>query len=99
MNWRKRDWLDVWSTVTACVSWSVLLILVVVTTLLFLTGCSIGSRGVLVLESRLTAPVDRPALQGVTNRDVWRLAIEQDEVIEECDARMRTIRQLTRTPQ
>jgi hypothetical protein len=40
--------------------------------------------------------VDRPELQGSTNRDVWRLAIEQDEALTDCALRMDIIRQLTR---
>ena len=63
-------------------------------TFLFLAGCS--PRSVVVMDSRLTAPCERPELQGSTNRDVWRLAIEQQEALEDCAERMDAIRGLTR---
>lgn len=63
-------------------------------TLLSLTACSV--RSVAVMDSRLTAPCDRPTLQGNTNRDVWRLAIEQDEALTDCADRIDAIRELTR---
>jgi len=53
----------------------------------------------LTIDSRLTAPCDRPAIQGPTNRDVWRLAVEQKEALTDCADRIDAIRQLTRTEQ
>jgi hypothetical protein len=53
----------------------------------------------LTIDSRLTAPCDRPELQGATNRDVWRLAVEQKEALTDCADRIDAIRQLTRTEQ
>ena len=81
------------STGTGSATWIALSMIVL--TSLSLIGCTSPSP-VAVMDSRLTAPVDRPTLQGNTNRDVWRLAIEQDEVIEDCAARIDAIRELTR---
>jgi len=49
-----------------------------------------------VIDPRLTAPVVQPELRGNTNRDVWVLAVEQQEVIEDCAERMEAIRGLSR---
>jgi hypothetical protein len=48
------------------------------------------------MDSRLTAPCERPELQGNTNRDVWRLAVEQQEALMDCADRIDVIRKLTR---
>jgi hypothetical protein len=78
-------WIALWILLAALMSW-------------LLTGCSMRSEApVMQLDSRLTAPCDRPALQGPTNRDVWRLAIEQQEALTDCADRLDVIRGLTRT--
>ena len=59
----------------------------------FLTGCSM--RSATVLDPRLTAPCERPALLGPTNRDIWVLAIEQAYALGECDGRMGALRELS----
>ena len=64
---------------------------------LSLPGCSTPSVRVAVMDSRLTAPCERPQLQGDTCRDVIRLAIEQDEALTDCADRIDAIRKLTRT--
>ena len=48
------------------------------------------------VDSRLTAPIVQPEIEGRTCRDVIRLAVEQREVIEDCADRMDAIRALTR---
>jgi uncharacterized lipoprotein YajG len=95
MNWKRLDWLAVSNIVTVCVSWSVVLILAVALTLLLLTGCSTPSATV-QLDSRLTAPCERPTLQGPTNRDIWIFAVEQQEALDDICTRMDAIRQETR---
>ena len=72
-----------------------LLIPAVAVLLLLLAGCSTPS-ATLVLDPRLTAPVDKPQLLGPTNRDIWIWAGEQQDVIEDCAERMDAIRGLTR---
>jgi hypothetical protein len=83
-----------WSA-SAYVMWIALWMLLAVLMFLSLPGCSTPSV-VAVMDSRLTAPCDRPALQGDTCRDVIRLAIEQDEALTDCADRIDAIRQLTR---
>jgi hypothetical protein len=95
MNWKRLDWIGVWSTATVFVSWSVVLILLGALTLLLLTGCSIPSATV-KLDSRLTAPCERPTLQGPTNRDIWIFALDQQETLDDICTRMDAIRQETR---
>jgi hypothetical protein len=51
---------------------------------------------VVVMDSRLTAPCERPELMGNTNRDVWRLAVELQEALTDCADRVDAIRGLTR---
>jgi hypothetical protein len=48
------------------------------------------------MDSRLTAPIVQPEIEGRTCRDVIRLAVEQREVIEDCSKRMEAIRGLSR---
>jgi hypothetical protein len=96
MNSSKHVRADKWWSASAYVMWIVLWILLAVAMLPFLTGCSSASRAVLVLDPRLTAPVDRPELRGPTNADVWVLAVEQDEALQDCAERLDAIRQLTR---
>lgn len=59
--------------------------------LLLSTACSTVS--VVEVDPRLTAPCVSPELRGDSWRDVGVLAVEQQAVIEECDARMRAIRE------
>ena len=77
-------------------TWTVLLIL---TTSLIamssMTGCTARSGGV-VIDPRLTAPLDVPEPEGRTCRDVIRLAIERRQVLQECSDRIDEIRGLTR---
>ena len=76
--------------------WTVRLILLAVLTLPFLmTGCTARWAGCPV-DSRLTAPIVQPEIEGRTCRDVIRLAVEQREVIEDCADRMDVIRELSR---
>jgi len=96
MSLSRREKRGSLCTATGSAMWSVLLILLAVAMLPSLTGCSSASRAVLVLDPRLTAPVDRPELRGPTNADVWVLAVEQDEALQDCADRMGKIRQLTR---
>ena len=77
-------------------TWTARLILLAVLTLPFLmTGCSARWAGCPV-DSRLTAPIVQPEIEGRTCRDVIRLAVEQREVIEDCADRMDVIRELSR---
>jgi hypothetical protein len=61
---------------------------------LHLAACSTVS--VLEIDPRLTEPCPAPELRGETWRDVGVLAVEQRAVIEDCDARMRAIRDSAR---
>lgn len=54
-------------------------------------ACSTVS--VVQIDPRLTAPCEAPELRGDTWRDVGVLAVEQRAVIEDCDARLRAIRE------
>ena len=63
--------------------------------LLSLTGCSNRSATV-VLDPRLTAPVEMPELRGPTNRDGWIWTGELQDELKDCARRMNEIRQLTR---
>jgi hypothetical protein len=77
-------------------TWTVRLILLAALTLPFsMTGCSARWAGCPV-DSRLTAPVVQPEIEGRTCRDVIRLAVEQRHVIEDCADRMDAIRGLSR---
>lgn len=60
-------------------------------TLLLSTACSTVS--VIEIDPRLTAPCEPPELRGNTWRDVGILAVEQRAVIDDCDQRMRAIRE------
>ena len=93
MNWSKRSRKGASSTGIGCGMWIGLLMIALMS--LSLQGCASHSP-VVAMDSRLTAPCERPELQGGTNRDVWRLAIEQVEALEDCADRMDAIRELTR---
>jgi len=76
--------------------WTVRPILLVCLTSLFLmTGCTARWAGCPV-DSRLTAPIVQPEIEGRTCRDVIRLAVEQRDVIEDCADRMEAIREISR---
>jgi len=94
MNSKQCEPKGAWYTASGSSLWIALLIAALM--LLSLTGCTARWAVYPVIDSRLTAPVEQPQLQGRTNRDVWRLAIEQREVIEDCADRMRAMRELTR---
>lgn len=93
MNWNRRSRKGVSSTGIGCGMWIGLLTIAL--TFPLLTACSTPS-GFAVIDPRLTAPVERPVLQGETNRDIWRLALDQAEAIEDCADRIDAIRSLTR---
>ena len=92
MNWSRQKRIGASSTGIASGMW--IASLTIALTFLFLAGCS--PRSVVVMDSRLTAPCERPELQGNTNRDVWRLAVEQQEALMDCADRIDAIRKLTR---
>lgn len=95
MNWSGKS-KSARSSIEIAFKWLIVsLILLAALILLSLQGCSTRS-GVFVMDSRLTAPCDRPVLQGSTNRDVWRLAVEQQEALTDCADRIDAIRSLTR---
>ena len=97
MNSSRRVRADKWWSAIAYGTWIALWILLAALMSWLLTGCSTRSEvPVMQIDSRLTAPCDRPALQGPTNRDVWRLAIEQQEALTDCSTRIDAIRNLTR---
>ena len=60
-----------------------------------LTACSTPSATV-VLDPRLTAPIERPELLGPTNRDIWIWAGELQHTLDDCAQRMDVIRGQTR---
>lgn len=93
MNWKKQE-VSV-GLFTGKEYGMLIVLLMIVLMSVSLMGCTSPSH-VKVLDSRLTAPIERPVLQGDTNRDVWRLAIEQAEVIDECAERINAIRELSR---
>ena len=95
MNWKRKSGHD--ELRNGIVHWRgrTPLILLVAGLLLLLAGCSTRS-ATLVLDPRLTAPVDKPQLLGPTNRDIWIWAGEQQDVIKDCADRMDAIRGLTR---
>ena len=68
------------------------LTLLVVLMPLLLTACS-KHMVIQPLDPRLTQPVHEPVLKGDTWRDVGVLSVEQKESINECNARMRAIRE------
>jgi hypothetical protein len=96
MNSSRHVRADRWWSASAYALWIALWILLAVLMFLSLPGCSTPSVRVAVMDSRLTAPCERPALQGDTCRDVIRLAIEQDEALTDCADRINAIRNLTR---
>ena len=95
MNWNGKSGRDELRNGSGRRYASALLILLGAALLLSQTACSTPS-ATLVLDPRLTAPVDKPQLLGPTNRDVWIWAGEQQDVIEDCADRMDAIRGLTR---
>ena len=95
MNWSRPRWHSGSSTGTGSAWSSEKPILLAVLMSASLIGCGTPSGGV-VIDPRLTAPCEIPQLQGDTNRDVWVLAVEQQEVIADCAARMEVIRGLGR---
>jgi hypothetical protein len=72
-----------------------LILLAALMPLFLMTGCSVRSAGCPV-DSRLTAPIVQPEIEGRTCRDVIRLAVEQRDVIDDCADRMDVIRGLSR---
>ena len=92
-NWRKPSSELCTGTGSAWSSEKPILLAVLMSASLI--GCATPSGGV-VIDPRLTAPVVQPELRGDTNRDVWVLAVEQQEVIADCAARMEVIRGLGR---
>ena len=96
MNWKPSVQSGEQAPASRSVMWTVRPILLAVLMLLFLmTGCSARWAGCPV-DSRLTAPIVQPEIEGRTCRDVIRLAVEQREVIEDCADRMEAIRGLSR---
>jgi hypothetical protein len=96
MNWKPNAPSGEQAPASRSAMWTARLILLAVLTLPFLmTGCSVRSAGCPV-DSRLTAPIVQPEIEGRTCRDVIRLAVEQREVIDDCSERMGVIRELTR---
>ena len=96
MNWKPNAPSGGQAPASRSVTWIVRLTLLAALTLLFsMTGCSARLAGCPV-DSRLTAPVMQPEIEGRTCRDVIRLAVEQREVIEDCAQRMEAIRGLSR---
>ena len=96
MRWRLRSNRGGWCIVIVyrwCASWRILAGALM---LMSLTACATPLPRVLVVDSRLTAPCERPVLGGATNRDVWVLAIEQAEALDDCSERMDVLRRLTR---
>ena len=77
-------------------TWTALLIPVLaLMSMSSMTGCTARSGGV-VIDPRLTAPLEVPEPEGRTCRDVIRLAIERRQVLQECSDRIDEIRGLTR---
>ena len=96
MNWKPNAPSGGQAPASRSVTWIVRLTLLAALTLPFLmTGCSARWAGCPV-DSRLTAPIVQPEIEGRTCRDVIRLAVEQREVIEDCADRMDVIRGLSR---
>ena len=96
MNWKPNAPSGGQAPASRSATWIALLTLLAVLTLPFsMTGCSARWAGCPV-DSRLTAPVVQPEIEGRTCRDVIRLAVEQREVIEDCADRMEAIRELSR---
>ena len=96
MNWKQSAQRGEQAPASRSGMWTARLTLLAVLMLPFLmTGCSARWAGCPV-DSRLTAPIVQPEIEGRTCRDVIRLAIEQREVIDDCSERMGVIRELTR---
>ena len=96
MNWKPNAPSGEQAPASRSAMWTALLTLLAALMLLFLmTGCSARWAGCPV-DSRLTAPVVQPEIEGRTCRDVIRLAVEQREVIEDCADRIDAIRGLSR---
>jgi len=96
MNWKPSKQSAKSKREPKSAMWTALPILLVCLTFLFLmTGCTARWAGCPV-DSRLTAPVVQPEIEGRTCRDVIRLAVEQRGVIEDCAERMEAIRGLGR---
>jgi hypothetical protein len=96
MNWKPNAPSGGQAPASRSATWTARLTLLGALMLPFLmTGCSVRSAGCPV-DSRLTAPVVQPKIEGRTCRDVIRLAVEQREVIDDCSERMGVIRELTR---
>ena len=96
MNWKQSAQRGEQAPASRSGMWTARLILLAALMLLFLmTGCSARWAGCPV-DSRLTAPIVQPEIEGRTCRDVIRLAVEQREVIEDCADRMEAIRELSR---
>ena len=96
MSWKPNASSGEQAPASKSVMWTVRLTLLAVLTSMFLmTGCSARLAGCPV-DSRLTAPIVQPEIEGRTCRDVIRLAVEQREVIEDCADRMDVIRELKR---
>ena len=96
MNWKQSAQRGEQAPASRSAMWTARLILLAALMLLFLmTGCSARWAGCPV-DSRLTAPIVQPEIEGRTCRDVIRLAVEQREVIEDCADRMEAIRGLSR---
>jgi hypothetical protein len=95
MNW-KRSEPSAGSFTGIAFKWSsVSLILAAALMLLSLPGCS-RPYGVILMDSRLTAPCDRPQFTGETYRDGIEHAIRLEEALEDCADRIDAIRRLTR---
>lgn len=92
-NWRKPSSELCTGTGSAWSSEKPILLAVLMSASLI--GCA-TPWGAAVIDPRLTAPVVQPELQGETNRDVWVLAVEQQQAIAECAERMQLIRELSR---
>lgn len=96
MNWKPNAPSGEQVPASRSATWTVRLTLLAALTLPFLmTGCTARWAGCPV-DSRLTAPIVQPEIEGRTCRDVIRLAVEQREVIADCAARMEVIRGLGR---
>ena len=96
MNWKPNAPSGEQAPASRSGTWTVLLTLLAALTLPFsMTGCSARWAGCPV-DSRLTAPIVQPEIEGRTCRDVIRLAVEQRDVIDDCSERMEAIRGLSR---
>ena len=95
MNWKQPARIGASSTGIAFARWSALPILAAALTLISLTGCA-RPYGVILMDSRLTAPCDRPEFTGTTYRDGIEHAIRLDEALIDCADRVDAIRKLTR---